>query len=60
MLIRSRISRDLFEEEPHSADWVGPAIVLIVLLAGAAALVYGVVNGGIPSFEVNELADPSR
>jgi len=50
MLIRSRISRDFFEEEPYSVDWAGYAIVFIALLAGAAALVYATANfGTVPS-----------
>jgi hypothetical protein len=44
MLIRSRISRDFFEEKAYSVDWAGLAIAFIAGLAGAAALVYATVN----------------
>jgi len=55
MLIRSRISRDFFEEEPYSVDWVGYAIALIVAVAGTAALVYATVNFGIVPSEFGGL-----
>jgi hypothetical protein len=55
MLIRSRISREFFEQEPYSVDWVGPVIWLIAALAGAAALVYFSVNFGIAPSEFDGL-----
>jgi hypothetical protein len=55
MLIRSRISRDFFEQEPHYVDWVGPAIWLIAALAGAALLAYTAANFGITPSEFGGL-----
>jgi len=55
MLIRSPISRDFFEQEPHSVDWIGAVIWFIAALAVAAALVYATVNFGMGPFEFDEL-----
>jgi hypothetical protein len=51
MLIRDPISRDFFQEEPYSVHWVGPAIVAAALLAGVAALFYGMLNAGMPPLD---------
>jgi hypothetical protein len=51
MFIRGPIRRDFFEEEPYSVDWVGPAIVLIAILAGIAALFFGLMHSEIPPIE---------
>jgi hypothetical protein len=55
MLIRSRISRDFFEQEPYSVDWVGPAIWFVAVLAATAVLGYAMVNSGISPFEFDGL-----
>jgi hypothetical protein len=55
MLIRGPISQDFFEQEPYSGDWLAHAVVFIALLAGAAALVYAMLNYGISPFEFDEV-----
>ena len=51
MLIRGPISRDFFEDEPDCEGWVGNVIVLVVLLAGVAALCCATVSSGTPPLE---------
>jgi hypothetical protein len=53
MLIRGRISRDFFEQEPHSVDWLGPVIWAFVALAlaSSAALIYASLNFSIVPLE---------
>jgi hypothetical protein len=53
MLIRGRISRDFFEQEPHSVDWLGPLIWIIAALALAlsATLIYATLDFSIVPLE---------